>query len=75
MLSALFNTEKITHDTIQSTLENVAKELGCSYEEFFIMIKPINKEFDMKFYIFKQEEKLPVFIRKISLEEIIGQNK
>ena len=72
MLSALFNTEKITHDTIQSTLENVAKELGCSYEEFFIMIKPINKEFDMKFYIFKQEEKLPVFIRKISLEEIIG---
>ena len=72
MLSALFNTEKITHDTIQSTLENVAEELGCSHKEFFLMIKPTNEEFDMKFYIFKQEEKLPVFIRKISLEEIIG---
>ena len=72
MLSALFNTEKITHDTIQSTLESVAEELCCSHKEFFLMIKPTNEEFDMKFYIFKQEEKLPVFIRKISLEEIIG---
>ena len=72
MLSALFNTEKITHDTIQSTLENVAKELGCSYEEFFIMIKPINKEFDMKFYIYKLGEKNPTFIREISLKEILG---
>ena len=72
MLSALFNTEKITHDTIQNTLESVAEELGCSHKEFFLMIKPTNEEFDMKFYIFKQEEKLPVFIRKISLEEIIG---
>ena len=71
-LSGYFNTEKRIHNTIQNTLESVAKELGCSYEDFFIMIKPINKEFDMKFYIFKQEEKLPVFIRKISLEEIIG---
>ena len=42
MLSSLFNTEKITHDTIQSTLESVAKELGCSHKEFFLMIKPTN---------------------------------
>jgi hypothetical protein len=72
MLSALFNTEKITHDTIQSTLESVAEELGCSHKEFFLMIKPTNEEFDMKFYIFKQEEKIPQFIREISLKEILG---
>jgi hypothetical protein len=72
MLSALFNTEKITHDTIQSTLENVAEELGCSHKEFFLMIKPTNEEFDMKFYIYKLGEKNPTFIREISLKEILG---
>ena len=72
MLSALFNTEKITHDTIQSTLESVAEELGCSHKEFFLMIKPTNEEFDMKFYIYKLGENVPQFIREISLKEILG---
>ena len=71
MLSSLFNKETITHDTIQSTLENVAEELGCSHSDFFLMIKPTNEEFDMKFYIYKIGEKNPVFVREISLKEIL----
>ena len=71
MLSSLFNTEKITHDTIQSTLESVAKELGCSHKEFFLMIKPTNEEYDMKFYMYKIS-KMPEFVREISLKEILN---
>ena len=72
MFSSLFNTQKITHDTIQSTLENVAEELGCNHKEFFIMIKPVNDKMDMKFYIYKIGVKAPEFVREISLKEILG---
>lgn len=71
MLGGLFDTEKIVRDTIQTALENVAEELECSYNELFIMIKPINEEFDMKFYVYKIEQS-PKLVREITLKEILG---
>lgn len=71
MLGGILNTEGIVRDTIQSTLENVAIELKCSHNELFIMIKPINAEFDMKFYVYKIEQS-PKLIREITLKEILG---
>ena len=71
MLGGLFDTEKIVRDTIQTALENVAEELNCSYNELFIMIKPINEEFDMKFYVYKIEQS-PKLVREITLKEILG---
>jgi len=70
LMGGLIDKEKITHDTIQSTLENVAEELGCSYKEFFIMIKPMDETFTMKFYIYKLENGVPKPIREITLKEI-----
>lgn len=73
LMSGLINTEKITHDTIQSTLEDVAEELGCSYKDFFITIKPIDEEFNMKFDIFHAEQgKAPRHVRVITLKEILS---
>ena len=72
MLGGLLNTEGIVRDTIQSTLENVAIELQCSHNELFIMIKPVNAEFDMKFYVYKIEQTGPKLIREITLKEILG---
>ena len=71
MLGGLFDTEKLVRDTIQTALENVAIELKCSHSELFIMIKPINAEFDMKFYVYKIEQS-PKLIREIALSEILG---
>lgn len=71
MLGGLLNTEQIVRDTIQTTLENVAEELQCSHNELFIMIKPVNAEFDMKFYVYKIEQS-PKLIREITLKEILG---
>jgi len=71
MLGGLIDTEKIVRDTIQTALENVAEELQCSHNELFIMIKPINAEFDMKFYVYKIEQS-PKLIREITLKEILG---
>jgi len=71
MLGGLFDTESIVRDTIQSALEKIAVELQCSHNELFIMIKPINEEFDMKFYVYKIEQS-PKLIREITLKEILG---
>jgi hypothetical protein len=71
MLGGLINTEQIVRDTIQTALENVAEELQCSHNELFIMIKPVDEEFNMKFYVYKIEQS-PKLIREIALSEILG---
>ena len=71
LLGGLIDTEQIVHNTIQSTLENVAEELNCTHKELFIMIKPIDESFTMKFYIYKIEQS-PKLIREITLKEILG---
>lgn len=70
LMGNFIDTEKITHDTIQSTLQDVAEELNCSYKDFFIMIKPIDETFTMKFYIYKLENGAPKPIRELPLKEI-----
>ena len=73
LVGGLVDKERITRDTIQTTLENIAEELGCNWNEFFVMIKPIDNEFNMNFYIYQnQESKAPTFVREISLKEILG---
>jgi hypothetical protein len=70
LMGSLIDKEQITHDTIQKTLKNVAEELGCSFKDFFIMIKPVDETYTMKFYIYKFENGVPKPIREITLKEI-----
>lgn len=73
LMGSLIDTESITRDTIQSALEKIREELNCSHKEFFVMIAPIDEEFNMKFFIFKLEEGKPKRVREISLKEILGK--
>jgi uncharacterized FlaG/YvyC family protein len=75
ILGNLFDKEQLVKDTIQSTLENMAQELECSYKELFIMIMPKNEEFDFDCYIYKIIDANPKIIRKIPLKEILGDKK
>lgn len=72
LMGGLVDKEQITYDTIQTTLEDVAEELGCNYKDFFIMIKPTNDDFDMKFFIYKLENGVPKMVREITLKEILN---
>ena len=72
LMGGFIDKEQITFDTIQATLENVAEELGCNYKDFFIMIKPVNEEFVMKFYVYKMENGVPKPVREITLKEILS---
>jgi hypothetical protein len=72
LMGGLVDKEQMTFNRIQSTLENVAEELGCNYKDFFIMIKPLDESFAMKFYIYKIENGVPKPIREITLKEILS---
>lgn len=71
LLGSLIDKEQVTHDTIQEALEDLSQEMGCSYKDFFIMIKPLDETFTMKFYVYKTENNVPKFIREITLKEIL----
>lgn len=72
LLGGLIDKEQITHDTIQETLENLSIELQCSYKDFFVMIKPTDETYTMKFYVYKMENNVPKIVREISLKEVLG---
>jgi hypothetical protein len=71
LMGSLVDPVKITHDTIQGTLEDVAEELGCTHQDFFVMIKPCNETFTMRFYIYRTDSGKPTLVREITLEEIL----
>ncbi len=73
LLGNIFDKEKMVKDMIQSTLENVAEELGCKHDEFFIMIKPTKEDFDFKCHIYKGTP--PVHVRQITIKEILGEDE
>lgn len=73
LLGGLINTEQIVHDTIQTTLEKLAIEMSCEYKDLFIMIKPVDDTFTMKFWVYKIEEKGPRLVREIPLKEVLGE--
>ena len=72
LLGSLIDKEQITHDTIQTTLENLSEELNCTHKDLFIMIKPVDETFTMRFWVYKLEEKGPKLVREIPLSEVLG---
>jgi len=73
LLGGLIDKEQITRDYIQNALEKVSQELGCSYKDFFIMIRPSDEDFNHKYFICKYDEKgNPKMVREITLKEILA---
>jgi hypothetical protein len=72
LLGSLIDKEQITHDTIQTTLEKLSEELNCTHKDLFIMIKPVDETFTMRFWVYKLEEKGPKLVREIPLSEVLG---
>jgi len=59
------------NDIIQGALEDNAEDLGCEFNDLFIMIKPKNKEFEFDLMLYKMEDSVPKPIRKIELKELL----
>ena len=75
ILGKIVDTEGIVYDTIKGTLENLCNELDCGFDELFVMIKPNNEDCDHKYFVYKLENKVPKFIREITLKEILSSSE
>lgn len=65
--------ESITKDTIQDTLEKLSSELNKPFTDFFIMIKPIDTEYNFRCDVFQYIDKKPHHVREITVAEIVGK--
>lgn len=72
LLDGFFDKEKLVTQTIESCLEEVAIELGCTHDQLFIMIKPVNDKFSFKCWVYKIDGAEKKLIREISVKEILG---
>ena len=72
LLGGLVDKEKATRNTIKESFEDFSEELNAKASEFFITIKPINKEFDFVIHLYKMEDGKPKVIREVPLKEITG---
>lgn len=79
---------KSVYETVQSTLEDVVQELGCTYEDCFIVIKPTklpedkkkrnpytdeDAQFEHRYYICKFNDAGGMQkVREIALKEILS---
>ena len=73
MLGGLIDKEQMIYDTIQTSLENVSEELGCTEKDFFIMIRPSDDEYNFKLFICKYDENgNPRKVREMLLKEILS---
>ncbi|MEM2138566.1 MAG: hypothetical protein QXM96_00215 [Candidatus Woesearchaeota archaeon] len=69
MIDFLFNKEDAVANVISDFMIKICEELNCDFKDIFIMIKPINENFDFKIYVYKDK----TFIRETSLKEILNQ--
>jgi hypothetical protein len=67
--------ESITRDTIQDTLEKISMELNAPSKDFFITIQGIDDKFNFKCDIFQIIDNKKVWVRKITIAEIVGKQE
>ena len=73
LLGGMLNVEGSTRETITRTLENLAEELNePNFKNFSVTIQPINEEFEFVCLVYHITRNGRVFVREITLKEIVS---
>lgn len=72
VLGAFIDKEGSIKETIINTLDNLSEELDCGFEDLFVTIQPVNEDFDFKMYVYQKINGKHIFIREITLKEIVN---
>jgi hypothetical protein len=67
--------ESITRDTIQDTLEKISIQLNAPFKDFFITIQGIDDKFNFRCDIFQTIDNKKVWVREITIAEIVGKQE
>jgi hypothetical protein len=74
ILKGFIDKEQIIKDYMGKTLEQVAEELDCPFDNIFIMIKPIKSDSseDFKAYLYQiLPGSAPKLIREMAIKEFV----
>lgn len=73
LLGGMLNVEGSTRETITRTLENLSEELKePNFKNFSVTIQPINDEFEFVCLVYHITPQGRVFVREITLKEIVS---
>lgn len=73
LLGGLIDKKQAVIDVLTSSLQNTSEELnGAKEKEFFYMIVPVTGSMDFEIYLYRLKDGKQSFIRKMSVEEIVG---
>lgn len=73
ILGGLMNKEQAVYDAIQETMLDISQELKCSPSEFIIAIKATDEKFNFKLHIMRATPEGNVWVREITIKEVIGE--
>lgn len=72
LFGGLIDKEKAIKTTITDVLSDCSEELGVGYKDLFVIIRPVDDKFDFKFHLYRQDSGKPVFVREITVKEVVG---
>ena len=72
IIGGLIDKEKATRTTIENSLEDLSEELGVDFSQLFVIIKPINENYQFALHLYKYDNGKPIFVREVPLKEITG---
>lgn len=73
MKGLMGGADAIVKEKISTAMADVSKELDKKFNEFFIVLKPINDEFEFRCDIYHYVDGKPVHAREITIAEIVGK--
>ncbi len=76
MLGGLISSEQkaeVITEIIKASLKSEAKKLGVDHKKIFFMIQPKDENFNFGIFLYKVQSPTPIYLREISLEQILGE--
>lgn len=71
LVGGLVDKESIANDMISSILEKVSEENNLSARNFFIAIKAIDNDFNIKLELYSKESGQPRYVKDLSLNQLL----
>lgn len=76
MISGLVDVKGQVASVIQNFLKKIAEEENLAFDNLFVMIRPSDAEFNLKFFIYTiKPGQAPKLLREVTLDEILNSDE
>ncbi len=76
MIGGIMDVKGQVSSVIQKFLKKVASENKLKFDELFVMIKPKDENFALRFFVYKiTQGSSPTLLREVTLDEILADDE